>query len=164
MDPEGDTLQFTLPTGAQGTCDPAFGLAGGSLVGSGAGMIVPTDTVPGMKTCEVVVSDGALSATVPLFIVAIENTKHDVHVRNALTGIARTMGWDAVDAIRTRVGVGGTGATVDLSSLTSRLRELAAAKSGAMEEVRFDGLLPSSSRMAGLANGGIGHATGSARL
>ena len=129
---EGDDLMFSLPSrgGTGGGCDMAFALEGDRLVGSGMDRVIPLDTIPGIKECEVTASDGALQATTVLRIRVAPDTDAREVVRNVLAVVARTMGWDAVDAIRKRAALdGGTGSSMDLSGLMNYVRDMAMKRS-----------------------------------
>ena len=163
-DPDGMTLNYSTPSGG---CDAIFTLAtraGSSgnrvLVGSGTGRIIPEGTEEGAKACTITASDGTLSTMQTLRIDVQEEAVRE-HVRNALGGIARTLGWDAVDAVRSRMGADGAGG-VDLSGLTARLREFAATESGVTGESRFDGMLPVADQWGNAAVGRSGAAYGAA--
>ena len=131
-DLEGDDLTFSLLSrgGAGGGCDMAFTLEGDRLVGSDMNRVIPLDTIPGIKECEVTASDGALQATAVLRIRVAPDTDAREVVRNVLAVVARTMGWDAVDAIRKRAALdGGTGSGMDLSGLMNYVRDMAMERS-----------------------------------
>ena len=163
IDPDGMTLSYSIPSGR---CDAIFALvaaAGESqdslLVGSGAERIIPEGTEKGVKTCAITASNGTLSTTETLRIEVRDDLDRQF-VQHAMGGIARTLGWDAVDAIRARASARAPGSGVDLSGLTARLREFAAAESDATEGVRFDGLLPAGNPSVHSAANGVGLATG----
>ena len=176
-DPEGEELIYRLGTapsdgasGTQGGCDAIFALAGtwrrNLLVGSGAGQVIPADTTPGTKACDVVVRlahvpSDTVSVSSPAMTLRIEvNSQTDSRlVRQALTGLARTLGWDAVDAVRARARAAEDTGKVDLSGLMTHLRERAQAASGATGQIHFDGQLPDASRPADTAASAAG-ATG----
>ena len=159
IDPDGDDMTFSISEDAGDMCDPAFTVSGDRLVGSGSGGIIPEDTLVEVKTCVVKADDGEAPAVkASLAIEVLEENLHRHRVELILTGLARTLGWDAVDAIRERTlrvrdGIAGL---VDASGLMDYLRTFAASKSSATSEPGFAGELPAASGApdAGLADSG----------
>ena len=155
-DAEGTDLTYQIAS-AQGGCDAAFTLTGtrrSMLIGSGGGGIIPEDTAPGIKACALVVSDGANQPTLTLRI-DVRSRDNAENVRNILAGYARTLGWDAVDAIRKRAAVEGEGGpSMDVSGLMDHLRTVAESKSSGTDATGNVAGLPHTAGRADFSHAG----------
>ena len=154
-DAEGTDLTYQVAS-AQG-CDAAFTLTGtrrSMLIGSGAAGIIPQGTALETKTCALVASDGANQATETLRI-EVQGGDDDQNVRNILAGYARTLGWDAVDAVRKRAAIeGGGGSSMDVSGLMEHLRTVAESKSSETDATGNVAGLPRAAGRADLSHAG----------